>query len=49
MWCVLADAKVFLLQGEAVADAQDELYRGVLWAYVPTHIIVLCGLCHLLR
>jgi hypothetical protein len=34
---------------EAVAVAQDRLYKSVLYAYCPLHIFVLCGLCHVLR
>lgn len=37
------------MQEEAVAAAQDTLYRAILYAYCPLHIAVLCGLCHLLR
>lgn len=37
------------MQEEAVAAAQDTLYRAILYAYCPLHIVVLCGLCHLLR
>lgn len=33
---------------EAVAVAQDRLYKSVLYAYCPLHIFVLCGLCHVL-
>jgi hypothetical protein len=36
------------LQDEVVADAQDALYRAVLFTYVPMHIAVLAGMCHLL-
>ena len=38
-----------LPQEEALEDAKNATYRGVLYAYCPLHIGMLVGMCHLLR
>ena len=38
-----------LPQEEALEDAKNAMYRGVLYVYCPLHIGMLVGMCHLLR